>query len=83
MTVEQEEFQKWCWKVTLMLKLHPSQVAMETYRSSEDWMSPSLMGVTWGELKKEEDMVDVYRGIRSGGILAAYVALCTSTTGTQ
>lgn len=83
LTKEQEEFQKWCWKLAMMLKLHPAQISVETYRQVEDWASPSHMGLTWANLFQEEELVDVARAVRAAGLLATYVGLCVSSIGTK
>lgn len=67
----------------MMLKLHPAQISMETYRHVEDWASHTHMGMTWGRLFHEEELVDVARGVRSVGLLATYVGLCVSSIGTR
>jgi hypothetical protein len=81
LTKEQGTFQTWCWKVVLMLKLHPCQLDFEQYCNRADWMEVTFKGLQWGELSKEMDLVDVQRSVRSGGLVAYYVALCTSLSG--
>ena len=83
LTKGQEDFQKWCWKLVMMLKLHPAQISTETFRQVEDWASPSQMGLTWGSLFQEEELVDVARAVRAAGLLATYVGLGVSSIGTR
>ena len=67
----------------MMLKLHPAQISMETFCQGEDWASHSHMGMTWGVLSQEEELVDVSRAVRAVGLLATYVGLCVSSIGTR
>lgn len=67
----------------MMLKLHPAQISVETFREVEDWASPSQMGLTWSSLFQEEELVDVARAVRAAGLLATFVGLCVSSVGTR